>query len=451
MNINNSLIDLAYLTVCFKEFLDKSQLVLNDLEKKYSNSGNSELHEAFKINNNNNKSNYIAQKKELISEKISNNDKSLKIGGYFGNHMNFNNIDQIEKNSEALCKFSNKINKEINQMLVNLIYFEFIEYNSVSFIYFYNIIKLMKINEDKNLDKLSQMHLLESKAIEIQNNDIKQFKINIKSLQNELNNKNKQLKEAKKRERELEKENQLNYENFHKEKEVMKKDIENLKNQNEKIKAENGTIKKEYSTIKEENAAIKEENATIKKEYSTIKDENASIKKEYSTIKEENATIKKEYSTIKEENATIKKEYLLIKEENIKINSDFENLIEKQETKDKRNEEKFILFEKEMNEKFELLNQECEGLKLEMLQRNDFTNYIKDINNKLIKNSLNNSKIIETYSEQISHLTNDNYKYVLENINLKRDINILKNEKETMSAYISQKNLDEEFKNLKNN
>ena len=409
MNINNSLIDLAYLTVCFKEFLDKSQLVLNDLEKKYSNSGNSELHEAFKINNNNNKSNYIAQKKELISEKISNNDKSLKIGGYFGNHMNFNNIDQIEKNSEALCKFSNKINKEINQMLVNLIYFEFIEYNSVSFIYFYNIIKLMKINEDKNLDKLSQMHLLESKAIEIQNNDIKQFKINIKSLQNELNNKNKQLKEAKKRERELEKENQLNYENFHKEKEVMKKDIENLKNQNEKIKAENGTIKKEYSTIKEENAAIKEENATIKKEY------------------------------------------LLIKEENIKINSDFENLIEKQETKDKRNEEKFILFEKEMNEKFELLNQECEGLKLEMLQRNDFTNYIKDINNKLIKNSLNNSKIIETYSEQISHLTNDNYKYVLENINLKRDINILKNEKETMSAYISQKNLDEEFKNLKNN
>jgi len=229
------------------------------------------------------------------------------------------------------------------------------------------------------------MHLLESKVIEIQNNDIKQFKINIKSLQNELNNKNKQLKEAKKRDRELEKENQLNYENFHKEKEVMKKDIENLKNQNEKIKAENGTIKKEYSTIKEENA-------------------------------------------------TIKKEYLLIKEENIKINSDFENLIEKQETKDKRNEEKFILFEKEMNEKFELLNQECEGLKLEMLQRNDFTNYIKDINNKLIKNSLNNSKIIETYSEQISHLTNDNYKYVLENINLKRDINILKNEKETMSA-----------------
>lgn len=135
MNINNSLIDLAYLTVCFKEFLDKSQLVLNDLEKKYSNSGNSELHEAFKINNNNNKSNYIAQKKELISEKISNNDKSLKIGGYFGNHMNFNNIDQIEKNSEALCKFSNKINKEINQMLVNLIYFEFIEYNSALFIF----------------------------------------------------------------------------------------------------------------------------------------------------------------------------------------------------------------------------------------------------------------------------------------------------------------------------
>ena len=34
VNINNSAIDFAYLTVCFKEFLDNSQLVLNDLEKK---------------------------------------------------------------------------------------------------------------------------------------------------------------------------------------------------------------------------------------------------------------------------------------------------------------------------------------------------------------------------------------------------------------------------------
>ena len=34
ININDSVIDFAYLTICFKEFLDKSQLVLNDLEKK---------------------------------------------------------------------------------------------------------------------------------------------------------------------------------------------------------------------------------------------------------------------------------------------------------------------------------------------------------------------------------------------------------------------------------
>lgn len=54
ININNSSIDLAYLNACFKEFLNISQLVVNDLEKKYSNSDNSELHEAFKQNNNNN-------------------------------------------------------------------------------------------------------------------------------------------------------------------------------------------------------------------------------------------------------------------------------------------------------------------------------------------------------------------------------------------------------------
>ena len=69
ININNSSIDLAYLNACFKEFLNISQLVVNDLEKKYSNSDNSELHEAFKQNNNNNKSNFIATKKRTYFRK----------------------------------------------------------------------------------------------------------------------------------------------------------------------------------------------------------------------------------------------------------------------------------------------------------------------------------------------------------------------------------------------
>jgi hypothetical protein len=120
ININDSVIDFAYLTICFKEFLDKSQLVLNDLEKKNSNSDNSNLHEAFKQNNNNNKLNYIEQKKELTSGKISNNDKNLKIRIYFGNYISFNDIEQIEIIFEMLLKFSNKIKNEINQMLVNL-------------------------------------------------------------------------------------------------------------------------------------------------------------------------------------------------------------------------------------------------------------------------------------------------------------------------------------------
>jgi len=69
ININNSSIDLAYLNACFQEFLNISQLVVNDLEKKYSNSDNSELHEAFKLNNNNNKSNFIATKKRTYFRK----------------------------------------------------------------------------------------------------------------------------------------------------------------------------------------------------------------------------------------------------------------------------------------------------------------------------------------------------------------------------------------------
>jgi chromosome segregation ATPase len=295
----------------------------------------------------------------------------------------------------------------------------------------------MKINEAKKLDKLSQNHLIESKAIEIQNNEIKQYKNNIKSLKTELNNKNKQLKDSRKRDRELENEIQINYEEFQKEKEEMKGDIKNLKNENKGIKDENAKIKEKNEKIEEENAKIKEEIVTIKEENSTIKEENAKIKEEIAIIKEENATIK-------EENAKIK-------EENTKINSDIINLREKQETEDKRKEEKFKLFETEMNNKFDLLNQEYEGLKLGMLQSIDLVNYIKDINNKLIKNSLNNNQIIENYVEKINHLTNDNNKYHLEINNLKRDIIILKNEKENMSAYITQKNLDEEFKKLKNN
>ena len=69
ININNSSIDLTNINAWFKEFLNKSQLVLNDLEKKYSNSDNSELHEAFNLNNNNNKSNFIATKKRTYFRK----------------------------------------------------------------------------------------------------------------------------------------------------------------------------------------------------------------------------------------------------------------------------------------------------------------------------------------------------------------------------------------------
>ena len=92
-------------------------------------------------------------------------------------HYSFiNNDERMIKH--LLIRGANKFIKDENNLLI---YFEFIEYNSVSFIYFYNIIKLMKINEAKKLDKLSQNHLIESKAIEIQNNEIKQYKNNIKS------------------------------------------------------------------------------------------------------------------------------------------------------------------------------------------------------------------------------------------------------------------------------
>ena len=92
------------------------------------------MSEAFKENNNN-KTTYIKQKEELITEKISNNDKNLKIVSYIGKNINFNDIVKIETIFEAICKITNSIKNEINQLLMNLINSYFIEYNSVSFIY----------------------------------------------------------------------------------------------------------------------------------------------------------------------------------------------------------------------------------------------------------------------------------------------------------------------------
>ena len=115
VNINNSAINSVYLTICFKEFLENSQIVLNDLEKKNNNCDNFHLLESFKVNNIN-KTKYIKQKTEIITEKISNNNKNIKIMKYTGKNINFNDIAQIETIFEAICKITNSIKNEINQL-----------------------------------------------------------------------------------------------------------------------------------------------------------------------------------------------------------------------------------------------------------------------------------------------------------------------------------------------
>lgn len=171
VNINNSAINSVYLTICFKEFLENSQIVLNDLEKKNNNCDNFHLLESFKVNNIN-KTKYIKQKTEIITEKISNNNKNIKIMKYTGKDINFNDIAQIEIIFEIICKINNSIKNEMNKQIMNLIYPQFIEYNYVLFIYFYNIIKIMKINEDKKINNISQINLLEEDTIKIKENEI---------------------------------------------------------------------------------------------------------------------------------------------------------------------------------------------------------------------------------------------------------------------------------------
>ena len=184
--------------------------------------------------------------------------------------------------------------------------------------------------------------------------------------------------------------------------------------------------------IQENVEKLDKENAEIKKAIETLKNSNIELEDKYEKIKNEKEEMKKDIENLKKSNIEKDDKYEAEKE---KMKKDIENLKNSNiEIKDKyeKNEERL----KEMKNKLEIMLQEHEGLKVDMMKSEELANYYRDINNDLIQKSLNNNQTMVEYLMQINNLKRDNF--------------ILKNENENMHAYLNQKNLDEQFNILKN-
>ena len=206
-------------------------------------------------------------------------------------------------------------------------------------------------------------------------------------------------------------------------------------------------MKKKINELTNINKNIKEENAKIKIDFEKINKENSLLKEDMAKIKNENSILKEENVKIKEDIAKINKENSLLKEDIEKIKNENHNLKEMLETAEKRNEE----YKKEMDEKFDLLRQEYEGLKIGFLESDHLVNYYKDLNNQLIKKSLNNEEMLNSYLKKINILQEENCKLIIENNTFKNENYKMINEKENLYSFLKNKQLFEEFSKLKNN
>ena len=431
-NIKDSAIDCSHPTICPKEFFDNSLALLNELQN--NNFKESQLREVFTKKNKVNKNHYTKDKVELFTNKISKHNKNVRLQNFFEKNLDYNNIEQIDIIFEMLSKIFHSIKQKINQLLLNLIFNDYIEYNSISYIYFFNIIKLMKNNYIKKMDNLNVNFSLEKSEIEAQNE-----KKN-KNLEKLLNKKIKMLDTSKKFNEELENKSKEDSSKF----QQMVLEINRMKNENISIKTNNEKKINELTNI---NKNIKEENAKIKIDFEKINKENSLLKEDMAKIKNENSILKEENVKIKEDIAKINKENSLLKEDIEKIKNENHNLKEMLETAEKRNEE----YKKEMDEKFDLLRQEYEGLKIGFLESDHLVNYYKDLNNQLIKKSLNNEEMLNSYLKKINILQEENCKLIIENNTFKNENYKMINEKENLYSFLKNKQLFEEFSKLKNN
>ena len=216
INQENSLLNLCYYYIIIYELVINS---FRTLEKVKINE-NQTKEEFIKMLKENNRENELKYNKLKIqfTENIKNGERAAQL----------NKVKlYIEIDFEQKIENEEKVVEQLNKIIVspimtlltsNKILFEllknyFVDFYLESFSFIYNLIKLMKKNEDKNIGNLSIRYLEEQKKMEKQfQNEKNILKENIKGVKEELKKLKKEMnensKENEKKIKEIIKENE---------------------------------------------------------------------------------------------------------------------------------------------------------------------------------------------------------------------------------------------------
>lgn len=402
INQENSLLNLCYYYIIIYELVINS---FRTLEKVKINE-NQTKEEFIKMLKENNRENELKYNKLKIqfTENIKNGERAAQL----------NKVKlYIEIDFEQKIENEEKVVEQLNKIIVspimtlltsNKILFEllknyFVDFYLESFSFIYNLIKLMKKNEDKNIGNLSIRYLEEQKKMEKQfQNEKNILKENIKGVKEELKKLKKEMNENSK-------------ENEKKIKEIIKENEQKCKELIEKKNKENEEKCKEI---------IEKNNKENEKKYKELLEKNK---------KEVEETNKKYINIMK-----------ILKENEQKF----------QESQ-KRSQEMVEFHQnnfKEVNEQLNMIKKENLLFKDQLIKARESNIFLKNLNIDMIKKEMINQKLFDSYSNEISELKNINFQLDSNLLALKIILSKKESEINSLYGYIRLKGFLDEFQNL---
>ena len=417
INQENSLLNLCYYYIIIYELVINS---FRTLEKVKINE-NQTKEEFIKMLKENNRENELKYNKLKIqfTENIKNGERAAQL----------NKVKlYIEIDFEQKIENEEKVVEQLNKIIVspimtlltsNKILFEllknyFVDFYLESFSFIYNLIKLMKKNEDKNIGNLSIRYLEEQKKMEKQfQNEKNILKENIKGVKEELKKLKKEMNENSK-------------ENEKKIKEIIKENEQKCKELIEKKNKENEEKCKEI---------IEKNNKENEKKYKEIIEKNN---------KENEEKYKKLLEKNKKEVEETNKKYINI----MKILKENEQKFQESQ---KRSQEMVEFHQnnfKEVNEQLNMIKKENLLFKDQLIKARESNIFLKNLNIDMIKKEMINQKLFDSYSNEISELKNINFQLDSNLLALKIILSKKESEINSLYGYIRLKGFLDEFQNL---
>ena len=417
INQENSLLNLCYYYIIIYELVINS---FRTLEKVKINE-NQTKEECIKMLKENNRENELKYNKLKIqfTENIKNGERAAQL----------NKVKlYIEIDFEQKIENEEKVVEQLNKIIVspimtlltsNKILFEllknyFVDFYLESFSFIYNLIKLMKKNEDKNIGNLSIRYLEEQKKMEKQfQNEKNILKENIKGVKEELKKLKKEMNENSK-------------ENEKKIKEIIKENEQKCKELIEKKNKENEEKCKEI---------IEKNNKENEKKYKEIIEKNN---------KENEEKYKKLLEKNKKEVEETNKKYINI----MKILKENEQKFQESQ---KRSQEMVEFHQnnfKEVNEQLNMIKKENLLFKDQLIKARESNIFLKNLNIDMIKKEMINQKLFDSYSNEISELKNINFQLDSNLLALKIILSKKESEINSLYGYIRLKGFLDEFQNL---